>query len=67
MAQDQFLRTCSFQHKLGFSEKHSSYTAITPEEYSFTFPPLSVSGYSSIQLSELGRRGKNEKALTSKR
>ena len=37
------------------------------KDYSFTFPPLYVARYSSIQLSELGRRGVNETALTSKR
>ena len=35
-------QTCSFWHQLDFSEKHSSHTAITHEEYSFTFPPLST-------------------------
>ena len=32
------------------------------EDYSFTFPPLSIArcSFTSIQLSELGRRGENE-------
>ena len=34
---------------------------------SLTFPPLSIARYSFVQLSELGRRGENENAQTSKR
>ena len=37
-----------------------SHAAITREDYSLTFPPPSIAGYSFIQLSELGRRRKNE-------
>ena len=60
-------QTCSFRHQLDFSGKHSSHAAITSEDYSLTFPPLSISRYSFIQLSELGHRGENENAQTSKR
>ena len=37
------------------------------EDYSFTYTPLSIAWYSFIQLSELGHRGENENAQTSKR
>ena len=37
-----------------------SYAAITREDYSLIFPPLSVARYSFIQLIELGHRGENE-------
>ena len=57
----------SFRHQLDFSCKHSSHAAITHEDYSLTFPPLSIARYSSIPLSELGRRGENENAQTWKR
>ena len=40
--------------------------AIMSEDYSLTFPPLSISRYSSIQLSGLGRRAENGNAQTSK-
>ena len=33
---------------------------ILHEDYSFTFPPLSIARYSFIQLSELGPRGEDE-------
>ena len=36
-------------------------------DYSFTFPPLSISRYSFIQLSRLRRREVKENAQTSKR
>ena len=36
-------------------------------DYSFTFPPLSIARYSFIQLSRLGRREVKENAQTSKR
>ena len=59
-------QTCS--HKLGFSGKHSSHAAITREDYSLTFPPLSKARYSFIQLGELGRSEENVTAhQTSKR
>ena len=58
-------QTCSFRHQLGFSGKHSSHAAITHNDYSLTFPP--TARYSFIQLSELGRRGENKNAQTSKR
>ena len=50
-------QTCPFRHQLDFSEKHSSQAANRREDYSLTFPPLSIARYSLIQLSELGRRG----------
>ena len=36
------------------------------EDYSLTFPPLSIARYSLIQLSELGHRGENEHAQSLK-
>ena len=42
-------------------------SSITREDYSLTFPPPSVARYSFIQPGELGRRGENENAQTSKR
>ena len=35
-------QTCSFRHQLDFCVKHSSDAAITREDYSLTFPPLSI-------------------------
>ena len=52
---------------LGFSWKHSSHAAITRNDYSLTFPPLSIARYSCIQLSRLRRREVKENAQTSKR
>ena len=52
-------QTCSLRHQLGFSRKHSSYAAITRNDYSLTFPPLSIARYSFIQLGELGVNGEN--------
>ena len=37
-----------------------THAAIRREDYSLTFPPLSIVRYSFIQLSELRRRGENE-------
>ena len=47
-------QTCSFQGHIYFSGKHSA-TLQLREDYSFTFPPLSVLRY--IQLSELWQHG----------
>ena len=44
-----------------------SHASITREYYSLTFPLLSIVRCSFIQLSELGHRGENENAQTSKR
>ena len=55
-------QTCSFRHQLDFSGKHFSHGAITRNDYSLTYPPMSIARYSFIQLSELGRRGENENA-----
>ena len=60
------LQTCSFRYQLDFSGKHSSHAAITHEDYSLTFPPVSIARYSFIQLSELGHCGEIKKAQTSK-
>ena len=57
-------KTRSFLHQLGFSGKHPSHTAITLEDHSIIFPPLSIARYSFIQLSQLGRHGENENAQT---
>ena len=35
-------QTCSFQHQLEFSGKHSTNATITCKDYSLTFPPLSI-------------------------
>ena len=56
-------QTCSFR-QLGFSGKHSSHAASTCNDYSFTFPQLSITRYSFIQL---GHCGQNENAQTLKR
>ena len=60
-------QTCSFRHQLAFSWKHSSHAAITSEDYSLIFPPLSIiAKYSFIQLIRLRRREENENAQTLK-
>ena len=56
-------QTCSFRQQLGFSWKHSSHAAITRNDYSLTFPTLSIARYSFIQLSELGCRRDLEKKM----
>ena len=43
-----------------------SHAAITNENYSLIFPPLSVARYSFIQLSELSNHGENEITRASK-
>ena len=60
-------QTCSFRYQLGFSGKHSSQAAITCNDYSLTFPPMSIARYSCLQLSELGCHVGNENGQTSKR
>ena len=57
--------TCSFHFDL--SGKHSATQQLLREDYSFKYPPLSVSMYSFIQLSEMWQRGMNEIANASKR
>ena len=59
-------QTCSFRHQVDFSGKHSAMLQLLHEDYSLTFPPLSITRYSSIQLSELGHCGENENAQASK-
>ena len=49
-----------------FLREAFSHAAITREDYSFTFPALSIARYLFIQLSELGHRGVNENAKTLK-
>ena len=50
------------------SARHSSHAAITCNNYSLTFPLLSIiAWYSFIQLSGLGHCRENENAQTSKR
>ena len=56
------LQTCSLRRQLDFSGKHFFHAAITREDYSFTFQPLSIARYSFRQLSELGCHGENENA-----
>ena len=58
---------CSFQRHLDFSGKHSATLQLYREDYSFTYPFLSVARYSFIQLSELWQCGINEIAKASKR
>ena len=60
-------QTCSFQHQPDFSGNRSSRAAIMREDYSVTFPPLSIARYSFIQPSELGYRGENKNAQTLKK
>ena len=53
---------------LGFSWKHSRLAMQQlRNDYSLTFPPLSIARYSFIQLSRLRRREVKENAQTSKR
>ena len=59
--------TCSFRHQFDFYGKHSTHAAIRREDYTPTFPPVYIARYSVIILSELGHRGENENAQTSKR
>ena len=35
-------QTCPFRHQRGFSGKHSSHAAITRNDCTLTFPPLSI-------------------------
>ena len=59
-------QTCLFQHRLGFSWKHSSHAAIA--QRLFTHMSTTVYGQvSCVQLSRLRRREENENAQTSKR
>ena len=51
----------SFHHQLGFSRKYSSHAPITREDYSFTFPPLSIARYWFTQLSQLERQWRERK------
>ena len=60
------LQTCSFRHRLDFSEKHSSHAAIMREDYSLTFSTQYIARYSFIQLGELGCCGENENYKTLK-
>ena len=53
-------QTCSFQRQLDFSGKHSATFQLLHEDYSFTYPPLSIARCSFIQLSELRQCGVNE-------
>ena len=46
-------QTCSFQHQLDFSGKHSATLQLLHKDYLFTYPPLSIARYSFIQLNEL--------------
>ena len=54
-------QTCTTP-ELGLSGKHSAMLQQLHEDYSLTFPPPSTARYSFIQLSELGRRGRNKNA-----
>ena len=60
-------QTCSYRHQLGFSGKYSSHAAITRNDYSLTFPLLSIARYLFKQLSRLGYCGENENAKILKR
>ena len=60
-------QTCSFQHQLDFSWKHSSHAAITRNDYSLTFPPPSIAWYTFTQLSEVECHGENDNAHILKR
>ena len=54
-------QTCSFRHQLDLSGKYSSHAAITRNDYSPTFPPLSIARYSFIQLSQLEHQWREPK------
>ena len=43
----------SFHCQLDFSGKHSAMLQVLHEDYLFTYPPVSITRYSFIQLSEL--------------
>ena len=43
-----------------FSREHSVMLKVLDDDYSLTFPPLSIATYSFIQLNELGRRGETK-------
>ena len=58
--------TCSFQYQHDISGKHSAILQLLCDDYSLTSPPLYIAWYSFIQLTELGRRGENGNAQTSK-
>ena len=60
-------QTCSFQRQLDISGKHLATLQSLCEDYSFTYPPLSIAGYTLIQLGELKQSGTNEIAQASKR
>ena len=57
---------CSFQRQLDFSGKQSVTLQLLREDYSFTYPPLSIAKYSFIQQSELRQRGVNKIVQASK-
>ena len=48
-------QTCLFRHQLDFSGKNSAMLQLLHEDYSLTFPLLSIARCSYIQLRELGR------------
>ena len=52
---------------LGSPGKHSATLQLLHEGCSFTQPPLSITTFSVIQLSEMWQRGMNEIAQDSKR
>ena len=54
-------------NNLNISGTHSSHAAITLEDNSITFPPMSIVRYLFILLRELRCRGQNENAQTLKR
>ena len=54
-------QTCLFRQQLDFFRKLSRHAAITREDYTFTFPPLSIARSSFIQLSELGHQRRQKK------
>ncbi len=60
-------QTCSFQHQLVSPGSILVMQQLRAKTKSLTFPPLSIARYSFVQLSEMGRRGENENAKTSKR
>ena len=49
-----FLQTCSLEHQIDFSGKHSATPYLIRED--IKYPPLSVASYLSIELSELEQR-----------
>ena len=51
----------AFRHQINFDVNHSALLQLLRDDYTVTFPHLSIARYG-----ELGRRGENENAQTAK-